>query len=107
MQQQQATSQNNDLEQQWDSMSSGFEESSSGFLSAVAEVEVQKTFDWLRPFDEALIPLGEYVIAILSWVVANFRPAFQAIRVPIDYILKSIELGLLWIPQLLMLVIIA
>lgn len=107
MEQQQTTNQVNDLEQQWGSMSSGFEESSSGFLSAVTQVEVEKTFDWLRPFDEALIPLGDYVIAMLSWVVANFRPAFQAIRVPIDYILKSIELGLLWMPQLLMLVIVA
>ncbi|MEZ2720872.1 glycine betaine/L-proline ABC transporter permease ProW [Paenalcaligenes hominis] len=107
MEQQQTTSQANDLEQQWGSLSSGFEENSSGFLSAVTQVEVENTFDWLRPFDEALIPLGDYVIAILSWVVANFRPAFQAIRVPIDYILKSIELGLLWMPQLLMLIIVA
>lgn len=107
MEQQQTTNQVNDLEQQWGSMSSGFEESSSGFLSTVTQVEVENTFDWLRPFDEALIPLGDYVIAILSWIVANFRPAFQAIRVPIDYILKSIELGLLWMPQLLMLVIVA
>lgn len=107
MEQQQATVQDTDLEQQWGSMSSGFEESSSGFLSVVEQVEIEKNFDWLRPFDEALIPLGDYVIAMLSWVVVNFRPAFQAVRAPVDYILKSIELGLLWMPQLLMLLIVA
>ena len=107
MEQQQAVGQDTDLEQQWGAMSSGFEASSSGFLSVVEQVEIEKNFDWLRPFDEALIPLGDYVIALLSWVVVNFRPAFQAVRAPVDYILKSIELGLLWMPQLFMLVIVA
>lgn len=107
MEQKQAAVQDTDLEQQWGAMSSGFEASSSGFLSAVEHVEIEKNFDWLRPFDDALIPLGDYVIAFLSWVVVNFRPAFQAVRAPVDYILKSIELGLLWMPQLLMLVIVA
>src|SRR5690625_5802080 len=86
----------NELEQQWDSMSSGFQESSSGFLSGPEEIEVvEKSIDWLHPFDEALIPLGDYVVVALSWLVSNFRPAFQAIRMPVDYILdrKSTRLN--------------
>lgn len=97
----------NELEQQWGSMSSGFQESSSGFLSGPEEVEVlEKGFDWLHPFDEALIPLGDYVVVALSWLVSNFRPAFQAIRMPVDYILKNIELGLLWLPQPILLLLV-
>ncbi|HLS21052.1 MAG TPA: glycine betaine/L-proline ABC transporter permease ProW [Paenalcaligenes sp.] len=97
----------NELEQQWDSMSSGFQESSSGFLSGPEEIEVvEKSIDWLHPFDEALIPLGDYVVVALSWLVSNFRPAFQAIRMPVDYILKNIELGLLWLPQPILLLLV-
>lgn len=107
MEQQNSAAQDNDLAQQWGSMSSGFEESSSGFLNAIEPVEIEKSFDWLRPFDETLLPLGDYVIAALSWVVTHFRPAFQAIRAPIDFILKSIEVGLLWVPQPLMLLVVA
>lgn len=107
MEDQQMNVQDSDLAQQWGSMSSGFEESSSGFLSAVGPVEIEKSIDWMRPFDEAIIPLGDYVIALLSWIVLHFRPAFQAIRVPVDYILKSIESGLLWMPQIAMIVIVA
>jgi glycine betaine/proline transport system permease protein len=63
-------------------------------------------FDWLHPFKEALLPLNDWVSAALVWVVAHCRPAFQAIRVPIDYILSNVELGLQSMPQLLMLLLI-
>ncbi|MCQ9617671.1 glycine betaine/L-proline ABC transporter permease ProW [Paenalcaligenes niemegkensis] len=103
MENQNTPEKDNDLAQQWGSMSSGFEESSNGFLNAVEHVEVENAFNWLRPFDEALIPLGDYVVAMLSWVVTHFRPTFQLVRAPVDYILKGIEMGLLWVPQPVML----
>jgi glycine betaine/proline transport system permease protein len=62
--------------------------------------------DWWHPFNDAVIPLSDWVASALAWVVAHCRPAFQAIRVPIDYILGSVELGLQSVPQLLMLLII-
>tara|TARA_R110001583_G_scaffold90144_3_gene231803 strand:- start:31715 stop:32884 length:1170 start_codon:yes stop_codon:yes gene_type:complete len=65
-----------------------------------------KPFDWLRPFDNAVIPLDDWVDSGLTWVVDHFRPAFQAIRVPIDATLTGIEHGLLAVPPLLMIALI-
>jgi glycine betaine/proline transport system permease protein len=61
--------------------------------------------DWLHPFQEAVIPLGDWVDTGLDWVVDNFRPLFQAIRLPIDATLTGIESTLLAIPDLFMVVI--
>lgn len=55
-------------------------------------------FDWMDPFEHSVIPLGSWVDSGLTWVVENFRPLFQAIRVPIDTTLSAIEAGLLAIP---------
>lgn len=43
----------------------------------------------------------------LAWVVAHFRPFFQAVRTPIDAILSSITDGLLAVPWPVMLLLIA
>jgi glycine betaine/proline transport system permease protein len=63
--------------------------------------------DLWHPFQEAVIPLGAWVDTGLDWLVANFRPVFQAIRLPIDATLTGIETTLLAIPDVLMVVIIA
>ena len=63
--------------------------------------------DWVHPFGEALVPLDRWVDQGLEWVVGNFRPAFQAIRLPIDATLTGIEQGLLAVPALLMIALIA
>ena len=63
-------------------------------------------FDWTQPFDGAMIPLDEWVDSGLTWTVDNFRPAFQAVRVPIDATLNGIEHGLLAVPPLLMIALI-
>ncbi len=63
-------------------------------------------FDWLHPFDNAVIPLDDWVDSGLTWVVDHFRPAFQAVRVPIDATLTGIEHGLLAVPPLLMIALI-
>ncbi len=61
--------------------------------------------DILNPFAEALIPLDVWVDNGLNWLVTNYRPVFQAIRVPIDYTLSGIESGLLAVPALIMVIV--
>jgi len=62
--------------------------------------------DWLHPFQEPVIPLGDWVDSGLDWLVANFRPVFQAVRWLIDGTLTGIETTLLAIPDLAMIAII-
>lgn len=62
--------------------------------------------DLLHPFQDALIPLGNWVDTGLDWLVRNFRPLFQAIRWPVDGTLSGIESALLATPDILMVVII-
>ncbi|MCK5932866.1 MAG: glycine betaine/L-proline ABC transporter permease ProW [Fulvimarina manganoxydans] len=62
----------------------------------------EKSFDWLHPFDHSVIPLNDWVDSGLNWVVAHFRPVFQAIRYPIDAVLSFIEAMLQGIPPILM-----
>jgi glycine betaine/proline transport system permease protein len=67
----------------------------------------EHALDIRHPFQEAVVPLGDWVDQGLDWVVDNFRPFFQAIRWPIDATLSGIESTLLAAPDLLMLAIIA
>ena len=62
--------------------------------------------DWAHPFQDAVIPLGDWVDTGLDWLVANFRPVFQAIRWPIDATLTGIESTLQAVPDVLMVIII-
>jgi glycine betaine/proline transport system permease protein len=62
--------------------------------------------DWMHPFSDPVIPLSDWVVTALTWIVTHFRPAFQAVRVPIDYLLKNIEALLQATPQPLMLLVI-
>lgn len=61
-----------------------------------------EAFDWLDPFAQKLIPLDHWVDQGLEWLVDNFRPAFQAVRWPIDATLTGIESALLSVPSILM-----
>ena len=58
--------------------------------------------DLLDPFREAVIPIDEWVVQALAWLVVHFRPFFQAIRVPIDSVLQGIEGGLSAIPPVIL-----
>lgn len=60
----------------------------------------------LNPFEDAVIPLGDWVETGLDWLVDNFRPVFQAIRWPVDGVLTGIDGLLNGIPPLIMLAII-
>ncbi len=44
------------------------------------------------------IPLEDWIQTGITWVVANWRPFFQAIRTPIEFTLDGIEDFLLWLP---------
>ena len=61
---------------------------------------------FLNPFEDAVIPLGDWVETGLDWLVANFRPVFQAVRWPVDGVLTGIDGLLNGIPALAMLAII-
>lgn len=46
-------------------------------------------FNIMDPFHNTLIPLDSWVTHGIDWVVMHFRPLFQGIRVPVDYILRD------------------
>lgn len=80
--------------------------SAGSFLSQTSAAQVSAPFDIWHPFNEAQIPIGRWVVAALDWVVTNCRPAFQAVRVPIDATLNTVEAWLLAVPPPVMLLII-
>lgn len=45
-------------------------------------------------FAKPLVPMQAWVTDALDWLVINFRPLFQSIKLPIDVVLKAIEAGL-------------
>ena len=60
----------------------------------------------LNPFELYTIPLDSWINAAVNFLVDNFRPIFQAIRVPIKLALDSIEAIFQSIPPLIFLMII-
>ncbi|GAA0478088.1 MULTISPECIES: glycine betaine/L-proline ABC transporter permease ProW [Tatumella] len=48
-------------------------------------------FNIMDPFHKTLIPLDSWVTHAIDWVVGNFRPVFQGIRVPVDFILSTFQ----------------
>ncbi len=91
---------------QWGAASSAPAGDGGHFMAAAADHAAGNGIDWWHPFGDAVIPLSDWVVAALSWIVVHFRPAFQAIRIPIDYMLRNVELALQAIPQPIMLLII-
>ncbi len=55
----------------------------------------------LDPFQETLVPLGDWVAALLAWVVENYRPVFQALKQPVAAVLDAFEAVLRDSPPLL------
>ncbi|SDG53881.1 glycine betaine/L-proline ABC transporter permease ProW [Roseospirillum parvum] len=84
----------------------GAEQGGGGDWLSQTQAPAETTFNPLHPFDDTLIPLEAWVESGLSWVVDNFRPAFQAIRLPVDWVLSGIETALLATPAPLMLILI-
>jgi ABC-type proline/glycine betaine transport system permease subunit/ABC-type proline/glycine betaine transport system substrate-binding protein len=62
---------------------------------------------FLNPFQLYTIPLDKWITAVLNFLVDNFRPLFQIVRIPIDWVLKEIRGLLLAIPPLISLLLIS
>ncbi len=72
-------------------------ESSVDWSQTTTVEEETKSFDFLDPFEEALIPFDTWTNDAIDWTVENFREFFLATKVPIDIVLKSIESFLLFL----------
>ncbi|MDD5701078.1 MAG: ABC transporter permease subunit, partial [Dehalococcoidales bacterium] len=59
-----------------------------------------------NPFETYIIPFGDWVEFIIDWLVVNLRFVFQAIRIPVGWVLDNIEFALLALPPLVFLLII-
>lgn len=68
------------------------------WLNSAGDTVQSTGFDWLHPFQDAVIPLDVWVEHGLDWVVDHLRPFFQAIRWPIDATLGGIQAALQAIP---------
>ncbi|NTX81171.1 glycine betaine/L-proline ABC transporter permease ProW [Serratia proteamaculans] len=55
-------------------------------------------FNLLDPFHKTWVPFDSWVTHGIDWLVMHFRPLFQGIRVPVDFILSGFQQLLLGMP---------
>ncbi|QQG29523.1 glycine betaine/L-proline ABC transporter permease ProW [Pectobacterium carotovorum] len=72
-------------------------QSGSDWLNSSAPATPEH-FNLLDPFKDTLIPLDSWVTHGIDWVVLHFRPVFQGVRVPVDFILGGFQQFLLGMP---------
>ncbi len=65
--------------------------SNTDWLDQGNSVVPDEVFDWIHPFSDAILPFDVWVNNGLNWIVDNFRPVFQVIRVPVDTSLGAID----------------
>ena len=58
-------------------------------------------------FEEAVIPLDEWVTLFVDWLVENYRDFFQALKWPVDQTLNGLDAGLNWLPPVVVIAAIA
>lgn len=58
----------------------------------------------LNPFELYTIPLDKWITNSVDFIVENYRPFFQAIRLPISFVLETIQNLFLAIPPLIFLI---
>lgn len=58
-------------------------------------------------FNEAVLPLEHWIDVSMEFITTNFRPVFQAIKVPIEAFLNAVESMFLWAPPLLVIALFA
>lgn len=63
-----------------------------------APAAVPEHFSLMDPFHNTWVPLDSWVTHGIDWVVLHFRPLFQGIRVPVDFILSGFQHLLLGMP---------
>jgi len=61
---------------------------------------------WADIFQCGTIPLSDWITNITSWIVDNYRPAFQAMKAPIDNLLRTFDWALTSVPPTIMLALI-
>ncbi|MGO2456849.1 glycine betaine/L-proline ABC transporter permease ProW [Vibrio casei] len=87
----------------WSTASSA--DSTTSWLNDAPTHPVEQHIDWAHPFKDAVIPFDHWVETGLNWLVTHGRPIFQAVRVPIDFILTSFQTALVSTPSIIMMVI--
>ena len=61
----------------------------------------------LRPSHYLDVPLDDWVGSGVDWLVGNFRPAFQAIKWPVDQVLNGLDALLQAVPFVVMVILFA
>lgn len=58
--------------------------------------------NWLTTavFDPIQLPLDRYFNDFIRWLTQNYRPTFQRMKEPIEFILGNLQAFLLWIPPI-------
>lgn len=65
---------------------------SGNWLNEASQIDTtEQAFSLADPFAQKLIPFDIWVEDGLDWLVTNFRDFFQAIRLPVDWTLTSLE----------------
>ena len=80
-------------------------QSSDSWLNVAPEQH--QHFNILDPFHNTLIPLDRWVTEGIDWLVMHFRPLFQGIRVPVDFVLSGFQHSLEALPAPLAMLIFA
>ena len=51
-------------------------------------------------FDSIQIPLDDWFADAIGWVTSNYRPAFQSMKAPIEFLLDGVNGALQWLPPI-------
>ncbi len=58
-------------------------------------------------FDDKLIPLDSWITNLVDWLVEGYRWFFQGLKLPVEWTLSGLENGLLALPPLLVMAVMA
>lgn len=58
-------------------------------------------------FDDKLIPLDDWITYLVDWLVEGYRWFFQGLKLPVEWTLSGLENGLLALPPLLVIAVMA
>ena len=57
----------------------------------------------LHPFELFTIPLNDWISATVDFIVSHFRPIFQVVRIPVGWLLKTMQATLIALPPTILL----
>ncbi|MGB3559408.1 MAG: glycine betaine/L-proline ABC transporter substrate-binding protein ProX [Geitlerinemataceae cyanobacterium] len=97
--------QNQDLFEGWlaqvNQTSNKLEDQPSNLRNNATRKSLEGLNLFLNPFQLYTLPLDKWITAAINFLVDNFRPLFQIVRIPIDWVLKEIRGLLLAVPPLI------